>query len=96
MLWGCPTLACSPQLLFLATFLFSKAWMGTKPLLQSLTRYIPAHWDHLLLGSLGLQSGAELGRFLLSGSYCWMDLTGVGCSQCHGEAQSDFLEQKPA
>ena len=84
-----PSLTCSPQLLLLAGFWFSKVWAGTKPLLQSLSRPVPAPRDHLLLGALGpslRQSGAELGRVLLSGRYCWMDLPGLGYSKSRCEA----------
>ena len=55
------------------------------------TTFSSGPWGHSLR-----QSRAELGRFLLSGRYCWVDLTGVGCSEGHREVQSDFLEQKPA
>lgn len=61
------------------------------PFLLAGTTSSLAPWGHSLR-----QSRAELGRFLLSGRYCWVDLPGVGYSESHCEAQSDFLEQKPA
>lgn len=55
------------------------------------TTFSSAPWGHSLR-----QSRAELGRFLLSGIYRWVDLTSMGRSESHCEVQSDFLEQKPA